>query len=165
MNSKNNNMQKDNEFSSIQNLNAINKNTSISNSFNKNVNNANKVNYPNNINNNTANISSTNGYFDQDIIDQLKKSGFFDKNIEADLRKSGFINSPKEQAKNTELEIKNIEKELKKSGIIKENDINTSTKNAIISSKILPVQFMETIVNKPIVDDNIKTLPVIYLNE
>ena len=54
---------------------------------------------------------------------------------------------------------------MRKSGIIKDNDPNTFISNTFVSQKVLPVKIMEATYNAPIIDNNIKTLPIIYLND
>ena len=58
-----------------------------------------------------------------------------------------------------------MKEELRKSEIAQPNGNNTSINNMLVSSKILPVQVMEAKVNEPIVENNIKILPVVYLND
>ena len=57
-----------------------------------------------------------------------------------------------------------MKEELRKSEITQPNGNNTSINHMLVSSKILPVQVMEAKVNEPIVENNIKILPVVYLN-
>ena len=171
-------------YNNNNNIKEINKDKNINNNINEgniikignnNINNSEKS-LENNKNNqllmqnlkkdndtaNTGKVSSSN-YFERDTVDYLRKSGFFDKNIEDQLRKSGLI---QQNSKNQiQLIEKNITEEIKKSEIVQPNNINASKNNNMISSKILPIQVMETVVNKPIVDDNIKVLPVIYMND
>ena len=94
----------------INNVNINNENTikyENNNLYNKNINNKKENDMVKSVNKflennnpiNTGKITSNN-YFDQDTVDQLKKSGFFDNNIEDQLRKSGFIQQKsKEQLK------------------------------------------------------------------
>ena len=172
-NSKNNNIQIKEEFNKDinENNNIINENKNNTSSDNniKEIDIIKKDNkYPeknfkkDNIGINNSHIISSD-YLEQDVVEQLKKVGFFDENIEEQLRKSGFIEPvSKEQLK---LKEQNITEELKKSGVFQLDDNTTSLNNTIISSKVLPVQVLETVANKPIIDENIKTLPVIYINE
>ena len=176
---KNNNYQNNTPFNRAQglsyNINNENKIPNVNNNINNNIDNSNIIakkenNMVKSVNQflenkypvNTGQITESN-YFDQDTVEQLTKSGFFDKNIEEQLRKSGFIKvNSKEQFK---LDEQNMKEDLRKSGITQQNGVNASVNNMLVSSKVLPVQVMEAKVHKPIVEGNVKVLPVIYLND
>ena len=139
-------------------------------SINSKKNNINKI---NNINNNDLNhLENKDKVNNEDLNHQENKDKVNNDNLNHSENKDivnnnnfNFEDLPevKEFLESKTVEIKDSKNDINTS--INKTIINQSINKELVSSNILPVKYLEPKINTPIVDDNVKTLPIIYLND
>ena len=125
-------------------------------SVNSKKNNINKI---NNINNDDLNHPEN-----KDKVNKVDLNHSENKDI-VNNNNFNFEDLPevKEFLESKTVEIKDSKNDFNTS--INKTIINQSINKELVSSNILPVKYLEPKINAPIVDDNVKTLPIIYLND